>query len=306
MKALFWNIGATLTDKKLKLISNAITSESPDIFCIAEGSPKKSDCQTIVDTFLKQGYNCYYSPLFSKKPELKLDYTNYEKYGLKIFVKDNKILKEEFSFSYQRMGGRIIVVKTYINFRPTTFIFLHSKSKSGSDETTKEQHAYILKLRDMIDKDVGKITDNKDNSEIMGSKERVIIMGDFNVEPWEKVLNSKYYLTTSFFRNHNSMKQRKNNKDSIYFNPIVEHIFHTKIENLGGTFYSKNHGWALFDFILYDTKDGEISYNILTELKGGTKLLNEATTIKKTFLNEGLDHLPILTEIIDKQKTLTS
>lgn len=294
MKALFWNIGSSLNDRKLELISLAISKETPDILCIAEGSPKMDDCELLVESLAKHGYYCYYSPLFSKREELAFDDTNYEEFGLKIFVQDKKILKESFTFPYQRRQGRIVVVKTYIEFQPTTFIFLHSKSKIG---TRDDQVLYIAKLRDMIDNQVGKITDNKVDPENLGEKERVIIMGDFNLDPWDSVLDNNNFLKSSFFNNHNLQKQRKKSKYSIYFNPLVEHIFKNKIENLGGTHYTNANKWALFDYILYDTRDGDVDFSILTELDDKTKLLNLDNTITKDFLNDGLDHLPIIAEI---------
>jgi len=297
MKVLFWNIGEPLSNRKLELIKKAISGEHPDIFCIAEGSPKKKDCENLVNFFAENGYYCYYSPLFCQRTDLKLSYTTYNEYGLKIFVQEKRLIKEEFSFPYERMNGRIVVVKTYIKFIPTTFIFLHCKSKGGSRKSTEDQHAYLMKLRDMIDKNVGKITDNTVDPENMGKKERVIIIGDFNIEPWESAFNNKHYLITSFYRNHNLMKQRKKQSNSIFFNPSAEFIFKTDIENLGGTYYTDNNEWALFDFILFDTKDGEVKYNIITEFDDNSELLNKDKNIKKSFLNDGLDHLPIVAEI---------
>lgn len=294
MKTLFWNIGTSLNDIKLELISKVISKETPDFFCIAEGSPAMKDCQELVDSIAKHGYYCYYSPLFSKRKELAFDNTDYEEYGLKIFVKDEEIIKESFTFPYQRMQGRIVVVKTYIKFQPIVFIFLHSKSKLG---TREDQILYISKLRDLIDKNVGKITDNKVDPENLGAKERVIIMGDFNLDPWDPIFNNPNYITSSFFRNHNLLKQRKKSNDSIYYNPVVEFLFKSKIENLGGTHHTDTRGWALFDYILYDTRDGEVDFNILTELDNDTKLLNLNNKISKEFINHELDHLPIVAEI---------
>ena len=107
----------------------------------------------------------------------------------------------------------------------------------------------------------------------------------------------KKYLRTSFFQNHNSIKQRYTDDIKNYFNPIAGLIFETKINNLGGTYYSDSYGWALFDYVLFDTKDSDIFYDIITEFRGGSKLLNSDETIKKSFLNNKLDHLPIITKI---------
>lgn len=282
MKTLFWNIGSELTDDKLLLICEAITSEAPDIFCIAEGSHSIVDCQKMIDIFLKHKYICYYSPLFSDREELKLGY-KYVRNGLKIFIKDDTIPDEPFSFGNQRIDGRIVALKTFINYSPTTFIFLHNFSKSGDE---LDQVDFISALNDMIRVE-----------KILGKDSRKVIIGDFNLEPWDNILKHKKYLRTSFFQNHNSIKQRYTDDIKNYFNPIAGLIFETKINNLGGTYYSDSYGWALFDYVLFDTKDSDIFYDIITEFRGGSKLLNSDETIKKSFLNNKLDHLPIITKI---------
>lgn len=285
MKILFWNIGKTLTEKKKDLIAQAITEQSPDIFCIAEGSISIIDCQNILDIFETNSYSCYYSPLFYQINELKLNY-KYKRNGLKIFVKDKSILKEDFSFANQRQDGRIIVLKATINLKLTTIVFLHNFSKSGNREVTDDQRKFISSLSDMIE--IGQIS--KDT-------ERIIIIGDFNLEPWDNILRHKNYLKTSFIYKHNSFTLRKTNTINHYFNPIAEMIFQSKIENLGGTYFSEGNGWGLFDYCLYDTKNTNISYDVITEINNTNKLLNYDTTIYGNFLNEELDHLPIITQI---------
>jgi len=283
MKTLFWNIGKKLSDEKLNLIEEAISSESPDIFCVAEGSHSKINCQKIMDVFEKSGYSCYYSPLFYLNEKLKLNY-KYKSNGLKIFIKDENISNTPFSFSLQRQDGRIIALKTFVNFLPTTFIFLHNMSKSGNREVTLEQTEFIGSLSDML-----KIGNPS------SATERIIIIGDFNLEPWDNVLRHKKYLSTNFFRIHNSIIQRSENTKN-FFNPLAELIFKSNNENLGGTYYSDSSGWALFDYVLFDTKESDITYEIITEFSGGSRLLNYDTEINKSFLHNDLDHLPITTK----------
>jgi len=295
MKVFFWNIGSTLTERKLDLIKEAIEGEMPDIFCIAEGSHSIIDCEKLNLCFEEKKYFCYYSPLFSKKEELLLGY-DYNRNGLKIFCRDERQLQSQFQFSLQRHEGRIVVLHAYVNFKITTFIFLHNKSKGGSNAVDLAQMPFILTLREMID--YGKITSVAQKLDIMKNTERVIIIGDFNLEPWDEVLKHKDFLSTSFFRNHNGMKQR-NNSINHYFNPVVELLTKSDFQNLGGTYYSDSVGWALFDYVLYNTSDCDISYEIVVGFKGGSKLLEDDVSIKKSFLRDGLDHLPISTTITD-------
>ena len=289
-KAVFWNIGEKLDKVKLDLLSEAIIAETPDIFCIAEGSKSKAKCNEIIDVFAKNSYSCYYSPLFSTDKKLKLGY-RFQKLGLKVFIRNYTITKGPFSFAEQREKGRIIVLKVFFDSEPITFIFLHNKSKAGAIDETLDQIDFVANLKAMIS--VGKIADEKD---------RVIIIGDFNLEPWDRVLKHKKFLSTSFFQNHNTTKQRNSKTDKHFFNPVVELMTKSATVNLGGTYYSDNIGWALLDYALYDTNDGQISYDIITEFKNGSKLLNSDTKIKKAFLNHGLDHLPIVTKITTTSK----
>ena len=126
------NIGKELTRTKLKLISEALTSIKPDIFCIAEGSRSKVNCQNIINEFKAQNYVTYYSPLFSDKEELKPSFA-YDPYGLKIFYKstpidnERRIVFNDFSFTEQRENGRIVVLKAYFQYQKIAFVFLHNK-----------------------------------------------------------------------------------------------------------------------------------------------------------------------------------
>jgi hypothetical protein len=125
---------------------------------------------------------------------------------------------------------------------------------------------------------------------------RIIIMGDFNLFPWDRLLEHKTYLNTSYFQNRSSILQR--HEEKCYYNPIVDYISKSITPNLAGTYHSNNSGWALFDFILYDKKDKEEPhFDIITKLRE-TELLNPATHIKRSFFNHGIDHLPIITIVI--------
>ena len=100
-------------------------------------------------------------------------------------------------------------------------------------------------------------------------------------------------MQSSFITKHNKIKIRKEDAD-VFYNPSVEYIISDDNPNLGGTYYTQTHGWAILDYTLYKTEDGKTEYNVITEFKDGSKLLNEDISIKKDFLNFGIDHLPIL------------
>ena len=289
LKAMFWNIGKQLTEKKLELLKEAMSSIKPDIFCIAEGSYSKNDCQLLVKTFSDNGYKTYYSPLFPEPKEMgesddaELGYVD-KRYRLKIFHKETITLETPFTFTALRENGRIIVLKIFYKYKPVTFIFVHNKSKEGETEDTLYQTDHIKGIYELIQ--VGKT---------VKEKERLIIMGDFNLNPWDRLLLHKTHLNTSFFQNRNSILQR--HPEKCFYNPIVDSLSKSRTVNLGGTHLSQGKKWGVFDFVLYDTKDIELDFDIVTEFDGGSKLLNSSTKIKKDFFNHHLDHLPILATI---------
>lgn len=298
MKALFWNIGSSLTNRKLALIAEAINGESPDIFCIAEGggsdvggTSERETYKKIQNVFTAQKYVCYYSPAFCDDKALGLDY-GFNECGLKIFVKNGYIPKRPFTGADQREDGRYIILRTEISTQPVTFIFLHGKAKSGGANVTPTQGSQMTRLYDMIT--IGKVIDES---------ERVVMIGDFNLEPWDTLLNAKDTFNTSFFSKRNLVNHRAAKKERHYFNPIMEFVVNSSITNLGGTYYKKSIGWALFDTILYDTSEGDISFNVLTQLEKSI-LLNGAANIHHSFLNDNLDHLPIVAILKEKSNHL--
>ncbi len=295
MRTIFWNI-KNYNDEKLKHLNEIIVSEKPDVFCIAEGiyhkekgTVYKDNCKNLDRVFKNNKYEIYYTPLFSDDKKIDLNY-GFNEYGLNIYYKKETVtLKDSFSFSLQRKNGRIIALKIFHNFQPITFIFVHSISKLDKKD---QKYKYMDSLKEMIELgEIAKIDDEKEK-EILGDKERIIIIGDFNMDPWETILDNNEYITSSFIRNHNLIKQRTN-KSYIFYNPIVEYISNTKTQNLGGTFYKKGYGWSLLDFVLYNTKEGEINFEIITELKSGKQLLNTSSDLKHSFLKYNFDHLPI-------------
>lgn len=289
IKVIFWNVGKNLTAKKIELLKEAISSINPDIFCIAEGSFSKDDCSLLVDTFTDNGYYTFYCPLFPEPKEIaeetdaELSYIN-KRYRLKIFYKNTVALESEFNFTVLRENGRIIVFKVYHKYKLLTFIFLHNKSKEGETEDTLDQTDTIKGIYELIS--VGKaVTD----------RERLIIIGDFNLNPWDRLLHHRTHLNTSFLKSKNSILQRFPMK--CFYNPIIDLLTNSNTINLAGTHFSTNKKWGIFDFVLYDTKDLELTFEIITEFQDGSKLLNTSEEIQKDFFYHDLDHLPIATTI---------
>ena len=290
MKALFLNIGSELTIKKMLLLEEAIKHEKPDIFCIAEGYscclrvPGRLTCSAIEYLFSSKGYEPYYLPTYSYNAALGLGY-RFNKFGLKVFVRNSYIPRATFTGAEQREEGRYIILRTEVNDKLTTFIFLHGKAKEGNANQGDDQYNHMVRLNDMIN-----------FGEVIDASERVIIMGDFNLEPWDSILSGKRIFNTTFFHNRNLVYHRRTGNDRIFYNPILEFVVKSTTTNLGGTFYNDRTGWALFDTILYDTSQGAVRFDVLTQL-AKSHLLNTSPSIHQSFLNDNLDHLPILAEI---------
>jgi hypothetical protein len=292
LKIAFWNIGKFLSLGKEQLLEKAVSSLNPDIFGIAEGTHSIDNCNKMTAVFNKLGYLEYYTPLFVKRIELNLEYP-YDRNGLKIFVKKGAAFTfEDFGFEDQKEQGRIIRIKVRWDYKVAVIIFFHNLSKGGSDDWTLDQTTYIRSLADMIRYGVKPSVEDPD---VPTAKDRIFILGDFNLEPWEQPLRHPDYLLTSFFRSHNLVDQRKN--DNLYFfNPLVELIHSTTKPNLLGT-YLNGGTKALFDYILYPTGNANVKFDVITDFGPGYALLDSDVTLVKDFLLHELDHLPIFATI---------
>jgi len=281
MKVLFWNIGKELNDYKFEILTNLINNNNFEIISIAEGSYSKENCKKIDDYFKSNNYKCYYSPLFAENKLLMLDY-KFERFGLKIYVKENLLIEENFHFGLQRENGRIVSITILKDFKKYILIFVHNYSKSGNRVITNEQIAFITRLSDMIN--IWKIKEQRD---------LLMILGDFNMEPWDNILREKKLINSFFTTKHWNISKRINDNSQNYFNPIIENIISDENSNLGGTFYKNEYGWALFDYVLINGNKDKVKYKILTD-----NLLETDISKTNNFIKHNLDHLPILIEII--------
>jgi hypothetical protein len=289
MNVAFWNIGKALPPEKEQLLEQAIKSLHPEIFTIAEGTRGKLHCQKVTAIFDRLGYDAYYTPLFSDQEDLDLKYP-YNSNGLKVFVKrDAGFTFEKFDFEDQKEQGRIITLKVYWKFKAAVIVFIHNLSKGGGRLSTINQNLYIKSLSDMIQYAIKPTIEDPLAST---AKDRIFIMGDFNLEPWDELLRNEKLLMSSYFKNRNLLDLRKDDR-LYFFNPLVELMHTTTNPNLLGTFFGNTSGWALFDYILYPTVNATVKFDIITELGPGHKLLNDNLDIVKDFLDHELDHLPI-------------
>lgn len=279
MIILFWNIGKRFSEKS-GLLNEILEDIKPDIFCIAEGSDSTKECEKINEIASQLNYKCYYSPIIGQE-RLNL---KYNKLGLKIFYNSSVSLLVDCGFEHQRENGRIINMKIRFNNKNYLFVFLHNYSKHGGREVTDRQRLFISSINAMFK--LSKVSKPNDN---------IVIVGDFNLEPWDNILRTQGYLQTCFLGKHYEIAARTQNNS--YYNPIIENIIDSKLNNLAGSFYSLRNGWALYDYPLYDRDKTPLKYKIITQTSK-RKLLNSDDKITKQFLDKDIDHLPIIMELL--------
>jgi len=285
MKALFWNIGEEQTAEKMTALSELIDIEEPNIICIAEGSKSKDACIILNNMVTNKGYTNYYSPIFSDNTNLELGY-KWVRNGLKVYYK-NIALLAIFTKSKQSEDGRIISIRFEHNRQEYSFIFLHNYSKINDPQKQKD---FIDSLNDNIIEIAAEI-----------KKDKYVLIGDFNAEPWDDILRQKRFIDSYFINRQYNIRAR-DNRGVYYFNPSLESIINGQQSiNLAGTYHGSTYYWALFDFVLIGNGlDGHINYQIVTGF-GNKKLLkdNEDIKMRDQFLEYGFDHLPILVTLKD-------
>ena len=288
MKILSWNIGKydgklgtilkeeSIT-KKFKVLEDIIKSEVPDIFCVVEGTISKEDTR-LKELFETYNYVVYFEPEFVNKDLYKnlFEFKTYDSYGLKIFIKkDFKQNILPFDPSRAIHKGRLVNIEL-VN-QQGVIIFLHRNMSRPS----KEQHEFISAIYDWCFKgNLGFVANN------------IFILGDFNLTPWSSDYFSEEsgYLLSEFVENIYNVKKRNN---PCFYNPVINYLSTIKKKNMGGTFYSNNHGWGIFDFALIrDYDKNKQTFELITSSNEYEILNTSDESLNKDFINHDFDHLP--------------
>ena len=293
LKVLSWNIGkyegklgTVLKEesikKKFEVLDDLIKNENPDIFCIVEGTISKVDTR-LKELFETYEYDVYFEPEFINLEEYKnrFEFETYDSYGLKLFIKKNfKHKIEPFDPSRAIHKGRLVNIEL-VN-QQGVFIFLHRNMST----TDKEQHEFIRAIYDWCYKGkLGLVAKN------------IYILGDFNLTPWSSdyFSDKSGYLLSEFVENIYKIKKRN---DPCFYNPVINYLATTDKINIGGTFYSNNYGWGIFDFALIrDYNKDKLSFELITSSKGYEILNTNDGLLVKDFINHDFDHIPIKLEI---------
>jgi exonuclease III len=290
MNVVFWNIDK-LTAQALATYAQLLVDEhAPAIICLAEGYPSHDNLHDLIACFAGLGYSCYYSPV-AYLSDASLP-PSWHPSGLKVFVRHNQSLAAAFDFTRIRRKGRLVVVKPQLPApaSPTAIVFVHGKAKSGGKAWTAAQANFLKDLKILLEES-GQIKPG----------ERVVLIGDFNLEPWDELMRHEEYFLTCFTPKQRQVAQQHPKALPVLYNPVLEAIWNSSEPNLVGTYYSNKAGWALFDYVLYDVKETGINYEIVTSLHDDpdpVKLLETATLgVYRNFFAAGIDHLPILVQL---------
>ncbi len=273
MNIIYWNVNSGVPLEKTKWIDDLILEHSPDILCIAEGPESIEACTDFVTHINGKGHKSYYNPTLFDGDSIGGQF-GWNRFGLKVFIKKGFKLLTKFAFGNQNSEGRIVYLRVADNSSFYSIFLIHGVSKSG-DEIKQAQFMAIL-----FQFIKAKSFDKKD--------ERIIVLGDFNLEPWDDLLRSEKYIFSHFYRKSFLYHSHKK-VDFISFNPVLEYLQQQDDAELVGTFYNEKF-LSILDFPLLSENLSNFNFEILTEVNKARLL-----RVKKTrqTLVDGFDHLPI-------------
>jgi exonuclease III len=278
MRFLFWNINSSISDRKIGWLEKIIDKISPNVLCLAEGPESICDCNNLLKFIEDKGYRTYYSPTFYNNTIISSQY-GWNKFGLKVLIKNDISIKSKFVFGNQKLEGRIIYLRFEINNINYSTFLLHGMSKSGDDI---DQNDFISELSKFImAKTIGK------------EQDKIILLGDFNIEPWEELLKKKKYIYSLFY-NKSFKYFFEKPIQRIYTSPIFDYIQNHPNECLLGTFYNKNY-ISILDFPLLSKDLSNYKIDILTEINEEPLIIDKNG---RHLLTDGFDHLPISLQIL--------
>jgi exonuclease III len=229
LKLLFWNINNRIDITTVNsLVDNILLDNNPDVFCIAEGPGNQSNLELFIDHIESKDYVSYYNPIIHFNLKTQIITGDQSHFSLKIFHK--KSLKiDKFDFTKVYSSGRVVSVNFEFNSIEYCAIFIHAMSKSDKDKQDKFYSNFV----DAI-------------TSISRNHKHLIIIGDFNLEPWESKLNSDSFIVSAFLRNKfdylckiNEREIRHFNK-KIFYNPIINYLESISDSDLFATFYKKD------------------------------------------------------------------
>jgi hypothetical protein len=283
IECLFWNIKDTYNNERFDLLNTY--GQKADVIVLAEA--QNATINNRINNF------SLIQPLQTSGRE-----------WIKIFVKNGSATNFQLTRVDELFKKRVCVARFKVNTKKDFFIVgVHLNSKVGIDEKTQ------LLLNNKASQEIHDFFHTNHN--------RAIIVGDFNHNPFEPIINSN--LTFNSIPNREITKRlghrtylRK--RKVLFYNPmwnfVGDHDFQTNQERFNGTYYLREDRhktidqlhWNLLDQVLIskpiiDAVNPQ-DIQILTEYHNGKLNINLADNSffpsTKSYLNPDYsDHLPI-------------
>lgn len=269
MKVGFWNINKN--EKAVTFVGQFAKENEIDFLILFECETNPAD---ILLELNSSSNSYYYYPSFSS--DFVTIFTRFSASLLRDVMDDFRISAKEY----------LSPVGLNVNF-----IFLHYPSKLFFEEA--DQDAYSSEIRRFIEE-----TEEKTKND------RTIILGDFNMNPFQKAMIQSTGLHSTFDKKIAMKGERviKNKNYQFLYNPMWSFFGEKGKGSVNGTYYYSSatptcYFWNIFDQVLLrpsllDSVFDEDSLNIVNSIKD-TSLLNNIGSIDKKIS----DHLPIEFEL---------
>jgi hypothetical protein len=269
MRIAFWNINQNTNSYLLDLLSEFSNSRKIDLLILLESRFNPEDVLLSINR---------HEALFYYSPSIAFREDDYFQIYSKFDPKSTLSIKEE-----KRKQARIIQTS---QVTPFTLIMMHLQSKLYFDEAN--QNAMTPQARFFIDQ-----------AEALAGNDRTIVLGDFNMQPFQYGMVQTTGLHATMDKRTARMVTRQVNGEDfkLFYNPMWSFFGEFGKGDVNGTYYynaSKpiEYYWYLFDQVLVRPsmleEFDEKSLEIVTKI-GKHKLLTPSSTIDETIS----DHLPV-------------
>lgn len=283
IECLFWNIKDTYNNERFEFLN--VYAQKTDVIILAEA--QNSTINDRINNF------SLIQPLQTSGRE-----------WIKIFIKNDSAPNFQLTRAEELFNKRVCVARLTVNTKKDFFLVgVHLNSKTGIDEKTQLllNHKASQEIHDFF----------------QANHNRAIIVGDFNHNPFEPILNSS--ITFNSISNREITKRlgyrtHLRTRKVLFYNPmwnfIGDHDFQTNQERFNGTYFFREDQhktidqlhWNLLDQVLVsepiiDTINPQ-DIQIISEYNNGTQNINLAHNSffasTKSYLNPDYsDHLPI-------------
>lgn len=262
IKIIFWNInGKNLKEQIIEIL----TTENPDILILAE-------CENL-DATIMDGYEMLKTNEFEFNASGKKKFEIYSKKNISCYR-----LEKNDTERFLINGVEIIRDGKK---EQMLIVGLHLPSKLNGAEEQNDNSLILL----------NRIKQSSENLLERLKSEKIIYIGDFNLNPYEKPLNMELGLLTTNCPHAVAEVSKYKQKERLYYNPSY-HFIGNLNKNVYGTYYYK-HRWSVLDQIVMSK---EVSDFFIKE-KFEILLLKDTKLLKNNIPDRVIsDHLPIRVE----------